>query len=778
MAINPIPRSSFELQFGVLDTMDQSRGLLPAFIAPRYAVHGTDGVTESADNGYIGTYGEASGAVVNWPGRAEVDSTVDTAKAAVYAPAPVVTVNKEALSATTESTALNKLTFEETVAAGNGETADVKLNGYSVVAGDKLKITKGGSDERVVTVVDVQASLDPAVVGTAEELTSNTGSGALTTSGTFIGAEECIYLVRVAEISEETEVSGASGASGAAGTDISSIKFEVTAIGGEVGYSAMLTFTEASVAQNIGNYGAKMAVDAMTGFALNDSYVITCSPSQAGARNIVYVNATLDAGWASQDLEVFVESGNVIGTSVEIAKAYVNTTATGVQMMEGAYVQFGGTSYALTADTKLFVSYRELLKSDTYKLLDVRTGGTADWVGQIVPDNPLGMMYGVANSIAPGSFYLMAVPDSSDESYQTALEYIGTFEEVFAPIPYDQNKVIQSTLVGIVNKYSDPYIAQYKKAWLTALTEESSVVYEKTSNGMPLLGTVTDGVLTLEAPADVVAGGLKIGDTAILMNVYDESLEAYIDREYEITSIVDSTSVGLSGAVDTGRVAQVKFTRELSTPEYAAALAAEARAYNNAWVNLVWCDSLTVLGYSNQPLSLLCCALAALRASLPPHAPLSDVTVPSVEVGNTLMLSDAEYETLNTGGVWVVRQDATGSPVTMHQITTLTDGTIAEEDSVVSNGASIARELRSATKKFRGNVNVSDDLIEQLRADILAVFSQIAGRSYSAIYGPQLEDYEIVELKRDDANKQRLLCKLSGAMPLPLIDSESVFALN
>ena len=225
-------------------------------------------------------------------------------------------------------------------------------------------------------------------------------------------------------------------------------------------------------------------------------------------------------------------------------------------------------------------------------------------------------------------------------------------------------------------------------------------------------------------------------------------------------------------------MAQVKFTRELSTSEYAAALAAEARAYNNAWVNLVWCDSLTVLGYSNQPLSLLCCALAALRASLPPHAPLSDVTVPSVEVGNTLMLGDAEYEALNTGGVWVVRQDATGSPVTMHQITTLTDGTIAEEDSVVSNGASIARELRSATKKFRGNVNVSDDLIEQLRADILAVFTQIAGRSYPAIYGPQLEDYEIVELKRDDANKQRLLCKLSGAMPLPLIDSESVFALN
>ena len=757
MAINPIPRSSFELQFGVLGTTDQARGLLPAFIAPRYAVHGTDGVTESADNGYIGTYGEASGGVIGWPNRAEADSAVDTAKAAVYAPTPIVTVNQEALSATTESTALNKLTFEETVASGNGETADAKLNGYSVVAGDKLKITQGGSGERVVTVVDVQASLDPAVVGTAEELTSNAGSGTLTTSGTFIGTEECIYLVRVSEINEETETSASSGASGAAGSDIASIKFEVTAIGGEVGYTSVLTFTEAAVAQNIGNYGAKMAVDALTGFVLNDSYVITCSPAQAGARNIVYINATLDSSWASQDLEVFVESGNVIGTSVELSKAYISATETGVQLLEGAFVQFGGVSYPLAADTKLFVSYRELLKSDTYKLLDVRTTGASDWVGQITPDNPLGMMYGVANSIAPGSFYLMAVPDSSDKSYQKALEYIGTFEEVFAPIPYDQNKTIQSTLVGIVKKYSDPYIAQYKKAWLTALTEESSVVYEKASNGSPLLGTIADGVLTLEAPADVVAGGLKTGDTAVLMNVYDETIEAYVDREYEITSIVSSTSVGLSGAADTSRVAQVKFTRELSSSEYAAELAAEARSYNSAWVNLVWCDSLTVLGYADQPLSLLCCALAALRASLPPHAPLSDVTVPSVEVGNTLMLSDSEYDTLNTGGVWVVRQDATGSPVTMHQITTLTDGTIAEEDSVVSNGASIARELRNATKKFRGNVNVSDDLIEQLRADILAVFTQIAGRSYSPVYGPQLEDYEIVELRRDDANKQIFL---------------------
>lgn len=778
MAINPIPRSSFELQFGVLSATDQTRGLLPAFIAPRYAVHGTDGVAETAENGYIGTYSVASTGTIAWPDRAESNSTVDTANAAVYATSPVVVVNQEALSATTESTALNKLTFEETVAAGNGETADVKLNGYSVVAGDKLKITKGGSDERVVTVVDVQSSLEPAVVGTAEELTSNTGSGSLTTSGTFTGAEECIYLVRVAEISEETEVSGASGASGAAGTDISSIKFEVTAIGGEVGYSATLTFTEASVAQNIGNYGAKMAVDTMTGFALNDSYVITCSPSQAGARNIVYVNATLDAGWASQDLEVFVESGNVIGTSVEIAKAYVNATAAGVQLMKGVYVQFGGVSYALTADTKLFVSYRELLKSDTYRLLDVRTAGAADWVGQIVPDNPLGMMYGIGNAIAPGSFYLMAIPDNSNASYQKAIDYIGTFEEAFAPITYDQNTVIQSALVGMVKKYSDPYIAQFKKAWIAALTEPRTVVYDKTSSGSPLLGSVSNSVLSLEAPADVVAGGLKVGDIAVIKNVYDETLEAYVDREYEITSIVSTTSVGVSGAVDTGRISQVEFVREMNSTEYANALATEAKSYNSAWVNLVWCDNLTVLGYSDQPRSLMCCALAALRASLPPHAPLSDVVVPSVAVTDSLLFSDVEYDVLNTGGVWVVRQDATGSPVTMHQITTLTDGTIAEEDSVVSNGASIARELRAATSKYRGNVNISDELIEQLRADILAVFSQISGRSYAAVYGPQLEEYEIVELKRDDSNKQRLLCKLNGAMPLPLIDSDSVFALN
>ena len=49
----------------------------------------------------------------------------------------------------------------------------------------------------------------------------------------------------------------------------------------------------------------------------------------------------------------------------------------------------------------------------------------------------------VTNSLVPESVYLMAVRESADECYQTALEYIGTFEEVFAPILYDQNKVIQ-----------------------------------------------------------------------------------------------------------------------------------------------------------------------------------------------------------------------------------------------------------------------------------------------------------------------------------------------
>lgn len=757
MAVNPIPRSSFTLQFGVLSAVDQARGLTPAFIAPRYAVHKVTAPYNDSSDTYLGEYtGEA--ATFPWPNREEASSVVDASGSELYSYQPLLKVNNTPLEATTKAGQLNVLTFTKPVASGNGEQIPAELRGYNVVEGDQLSITKTGGTTILAQVVDVQPTVVPAAVDDPEALSGNTGSGALTGSGTFTGVEDCSYLLQVTKVED------------------ASVEFEASAIAGDQDYHETITLT-AATAQAVGNYGAQVMAAAVTGFAVGDSYVMRCSIASPGAKNIVYIDKMMDSDFASATLEVTVNTQNIVTGLVEISAAsWSANAANGINTNAVMTVRNGSDVFQMVSGS-LFVKYRERLVTDTMQLLDSRVTGASDWVGEADPENPLGLMWGVANAINPGGFYVLAVPDNSDESYLKAIEYVGTFEEAFAPITYDQDEVIQSALIALVKKYSDPYIAQFKKAWLIPLTQRESVVYDK-AGGESLLGQIENGVLTLESPGDVVTGGVRLNDIVTVKNVYNTSTGVYEDVQYTVTSIVSNTAVGVANAANTTRVAQVSFSRMLSNMAYAQAMAAEASKINSPWVNMVWSDTFSALGFSDLPGTVLCCALAALRSLLPPHAPLSDVTIPGITITNTLQFGESEYETLNTGGVWAVRNDAAGSAVTVHQITTLTDGTIAEEDSVVSNAVSIARELRAATKKYGANVNISDQLVDQIRADLIAVFTQIQGRVYAAIYGPQLEDYDIITLKRDPSNKQRLLCKLDGSMPLPLIDSDFVFSVN
>jgi predicted kinase len=130
---------------------------------------------------------------------------------------------------------------------------------------------------------------------------------------------------------------------------------------------------------------------------------------------------------------------------------------------------------------------------------------------------------------------------------------------------------------------------------------------------------------------------------------------------------------------------------------------------------------------------------------------------------------------MNDKGVWIVYTDRYGETVTRHQLTTVQDMTIAEEDSAVSNACNIVRSLRSMLYRYRGIANVTNDLTAQLKIDLISSLEQIRARKYSYHVGPQVIDYKINELGMDPDNAARIMVDVDIDVPEPLLDGNFKF---
>jgi hypothetical protein len=157
---------------------------------------------------------------------------------------------------------------------------------------------------------------------------------------------------------------------------------------------------------------------------------------------------------------------------------------------------------------------------------------------------------------------------------------------------------------------------------------------------------------------------------------------------------------------------------------------------------------------------------------------MNELVVPGFQINDTMKWTDEDYEVMNRGGVWVVAKNAEGDVVTYHQITTLTDGTIAEEDSVVSNGDEIVRRLRLAVRPYAsGKCNVTDALITKIKTTLTAELTQLQAEYYADTYGPRVLSFDIDQLYIPEGNKKSLVCSLNIQVPEPMQDGRFNFNL-
>ena len=506
--------------------------------------------------------------------------------------------------------------------------------------------------------------------------------------------------------------------------------------------------------------------------AAGDIAVVT-----AGSSSIIY-NVTEVVG-----ADVWLD-GVVSGTSVSCSFASNRQSPAYIEVESGYSVEDAGvyadakmtTTIAGKTDAEivrceLYVEFREFVKEGAMSLVSSAVVGAGDWAGVACPDNPLGMMFAVAKS-AGGGFFMLALDADTEDAYIRAIDYVAQFETAYSFVPYVVSQRTKDHIISTISKYADPEIAHFKRAWLGATTGQYVDLY------------------TTEA-ALIEVTGAQNGGTAVTIN--DSALDLYAARvvpgcmleintsvgtqRYEIEDITSSTGLTIKGAPTTASYTG-RIVRKRNNTEYAIAVADEARAINNARINLVWGDGVSALGYDNLPLSIACASLASQRASLPPHAPMTDAVVPSITTTDVLKFSDEEYKELNNGGVWVIHNNSDGATVTYHQITTRTDGSIAEEDSCVSAGDAIIRNFRTAIKSFfNGGMNIYPGLIPTVRAQLTAQADAIMSAGYPSIYGPLMLSFTVNELYIPESNKGSIIVNCSAELARPYSGGDFTFNL-
>lgn len=747
MATNGRPVTRINVNYGSLGTVAEARALSPVLIAPRYILHShKDGYAD----GYLGKYDITDNKLKNlpWP-AAEISGTrVDIGSAKLFIEKPYVELNDIAIDGTA-STNSNEITLTEAI---QGDDKSESLGVFSVYVGDRVDL-EGSAGTVAAKITGIGKAELPSFIDTTPAPVGETTS-LISAGGSFIGSTDCVYLLTVSEVSDN------------------GIVVSVRAIEGDSGFTAAAVELSAT-AISIGNCGIEVSTVSGETYKVGDCWKVAGYAKKATSSRIIYVDKVLSS--AENTVSCKFSSNRYSSDFVKLDDSFT-VTQDAVTVLDTLKAPVGGVSRKVV-EGSIYVDYRELVTTGSLSLVSSIAEGAIEWAGVADPQNPMGMMATVARGVEGSSFFMLATEGTEPSDYVKAINYVAQFETAYALVPYSNNEEVRSALIAVINKYAAPEIAQFKRAWVSSTVSQNTAIYSKDNEGGALLASMSsDGVVTV-ASGNLIEGGVAPGDFLVVYGSYDQDTGSYEKVEYEVYRIINDTSVQVRNGkkIDT---TQVEFIRKMDNVEYAEAVANEAKTINAVRVNLVWGDSVSALGYNNLPLSIACAALAAQRSALPPHAPMTDLAVPGISTVDGLKFSDTEYEIMNAGGVWIIHNDSDGRTVTYHQITTRTDGTLAEEDSCVSNGDAVIRYFRSTIRSmFNGSMNVHDDLIPIVESQLVAQAEAIKVLPFPDVYGPLLINFSVDEIYRPDSNKGSIMVKCSAEMGRPYAGGDFTFNL-
>jgi hypothetical protein len=273
----------------------------------------------------------------------------------------------------------------------------------------------------------------------------------------------------------------------------------------------------------------------------------------------------------------------------------------------------------------------------------------------------------------------------------------------------------------------------------------------------------------------VVSGGKFItnnvaaGDVVhINYSLDDAGVETY--DAYTIDRVVSEEVVMLltGPAAEIDLASRIEVVRSLTRNQIAANYAAAPRVRGVRVMN-VYPDTVEV-GDKSIPSYFLAAAIAGLRSGSAPHQPLTNVEISGFDSvkRTTEFMSTEQLNIMAAGGTWIVTQDPeSGAIITRHALTTADYSVeIEREESYTSNLDSISRAYYDVFKKYIGNCNLTDALLELIQGKVDALTTQLT-RSVSFELGPQLIACTVASLRKHELYKDRSVLELNCTLPGP-----------
>ena len=409
-------------------------------------------------------------------------------------------------------------------------------------------------------------------------------------------------------------------------------------------------------------------------------------------------------------------------------------------------------------------------------------------LGTVDPDNPLafGVFKALENSNGEEVKFLGVCSHSplTLDDWLYALDILVGRDDVYSIIPLTQDKNVQDAVLAHVLSESTPENGRWRICWLNRAAQEIIGVYTKTSTGGVILGTITDDPGTTGTQytlVDIAGGklmenGVRPGDV-LRTNYTSDGFGNWTYSEYVIDAIINEETCRLmTGPAAPINVPQrMEIWRQLSKTELATQLAALPGLYPSRRAYLVWPDVVGNAGVTF-PGYFLCCALAGLRSGVLPHQGLTNVEIIGIDdVSRTVdLFSATQLNLMASSGYWIVTQDPNdGTIFTRHQLSCGDQSDVNQrEQSITTNVDHISYTILYRMKTYIGRGNVTQVMVDIVYGEMLSIMDEFRNTIVVDRLGPQLNAYQIIELRQHPTFKDRIVAKISIVPPAPFNNLE------
>lgn len=432
-------------------------------------------------------------------------------------------------------------------------------------------------------------------------------------------------------------------------------------------------------------------------------------------------------------------------------------------------------------DGKVYVEHRDLLTTRCNivgTVEDVSAVQTA--LGVVHPDNPLAFgVYKALTNSAGVSVKYVALCGTDLEDWLDALDKLVGYQGSYGLVPLSQDKAVLDAVTAHCLAESAPEKGRWRVSWINMTAIEIKPIYAQYPNGTPLLATITDdpetsgvqNTLVTVVNGKLIANGVRAGDT-LRGNYVGDGFGNFTYSEYVIDAVLSEESCRLvSGpSAPVSVAAKVEVHRTLTVEELADDLALNPGLFSTRRAYLTWPDRVGNAGTEFAGY-FLSAGLAGLRSGVLPHQGLTNVELLGFDdvTRTTELFSASQLDKMAEAGYWIVTQNEDdGSIISRHQLSTDNTDLNTKEQSITSNLDDISMAVLVTMKEFIGKGNVSPEMLTLIEAELRGLLSGYVNTVTVKRLGPQIQDYEIVELQQHPTLKDRVTCRVNLTLPYPL----------